>query len=125
MKKLFSLLIILAVSAVGEVLAVLLPIPIPACVYGMVLMLAGLITGIIPLKAVKSTGKFLIEIMPVMFIPAAVGLLDTWPALQGMLLPFLIACIPLMLLVMAVSGWVTQAVLRLKERRERHEADPS
>ncbi len=125
MKKLFSLLIILAVSAVGEVLAALLPIPIPACIYGMVLMLAGLITGIIPLKAVKSTGKFLIEIMPVMFIPAAVGLLDTWPALQGMLLPFLIACIPLMLLVMAVSGWVTQAVLRRKERREHHEADPS
>ncbi len=125
MKKLFSLLLILAISLAGELLEPLIPLPLPACIYGMVLMLVGLITGIIPLKAVKGTGKFLIDIMPVMFVPAAVGLLDTWPALQAMLLPYLIAVIPFTLLVMGVSGLVTQAVLRRKERRESHAADPS
>ncbi len=125
MKKLFSLLIILAISLAGEILAAVIPAPVPACIYGMVLMLLGLTTGIVPLNAVKGTGKFLIDIMPIMFVPAAVGLLDTWPALQGMLIPFLIAVIPLMLVVMAVSGWVTQAVVRLRERRKRHEADPA
>ncbi len=125
MKKLFSLLIILAISLLGEVLAAAIPFPIPASIYGMVLMLLGLATGIIPLNAVKGTGKFLIEIMPIMFVPAAVGLLDAWPALQGMVIPFLIAVIPLMLVVMGAAGLVTQAVLRLQERRKRHEADPS
>ncbi len=125
MKKLFSLLIILAVSLVGEALEALIPLPIPASIYGMVLMLLCLMTRLIPLHAVKETGKFLIDIMPVMFIPAAVGLLDTWPALQEMLLPFFLATIPLMLLVMAVSGWVTQAVLRFRERRDHHETDAS
>ncbi len=125
MKKLYSLLIILTISLLGEVLAAVIPAPIPACIYGMVLMLLGLITGIVPLKTVKGTGKLLMDSMPVMFVPAAVGLLDTWPALQGMLIPFLLAVVPLMLAVMAVSGWVTQVIVRLRERREKREADIS
>ena len=125
MKKLYSLLIILAISLLGEVLAAVIPAPIHASIYGMALMLLGLMTGIVPLNAVKSTGKFLIDIMPIMFVPAAVGLLDTWPALQEILLPFLLVTIPLMLMVMGVAGLVTQAVLRLQERRKQHETDPS
>ncbi len=124
MKKLSGFLIILLITLLGELLAAVIALPVPACIYGMVLMFLGLCTGLIPLEAVRGTGKFLIEVMPVMFVPAAVGLLDTWPALQGMLIPCLIALVPVTLLVMAVSGWVTQLVLRLQERGKRHAADP-
>ena len=125
MKYLFQLLIILAVSFVGEVLAALIPLPIPACIYGMALMLLALLTGLIPLRAVKDTGKFLIQIMPVMFVPATVGLLTHWSAMKAMLVPILIAVIPVTLIVMAVSGLVTQAVLRKKKRGNADAADPS
>ncbi len=119
MKKLFQLCIILAISFAGELLAEWIPLPIPACIYGMVLMLAGLLSGLIPLAAVRDTGKFLLDIMPVMFIPAAVGLITTWGQMKAMLIPCILAIIPVTLLVMAVTGHVTQAVLRMKERRQK------
>ena len=104
--------IILAITFAGEVLKGLLPLPIPVSIYGLLLMLVLLITGILPLEAVQDAGKFLIEIMPVLFVPAAVGLLDSWPSLQAVLLPVSVITVVTTIFVMAVSGLVTQAVIR-------------
>lgn len=73
-KYLKQFLIILGITFIGEILKMFLPMPIPASIYGMVIMFVGLMTGIIKYESVKETGKFLIEIMPIMFIPAGVGL---------------------------------------------------
>ena len=78
MKYLKQFLIILVISFIGEVLKALLPLPVPASIYGMVILFVCLVTGVIRLDAVKETGRFLIEIMPVMFIPAGVGLMSWW-----------------------------------------------
>ena len=69
MKYLKQFMVILAFSFLGEVLHQVLPLPIPASVYGLVFMLAALMTGVLKLHQVKETSAFLIEIMPVMFIP--------------------------------------------------------
>lgn len=108
--------IILAITFAGEGLKGLLPLPIPVSIYGLLLMLVLLITGILPLEAVQDAGKFLIEIMPVLFVPAAVGLLDSWPSLQAVLLPVSVITVVTTIFVMAVSGLVTQAVIR-RERK--------
>ena len=84
MKYIRQLGIILLVSFLGELLHYLLPLPVPASIYGMAILFAGLMTGLIKLDSVRETGKFLIEIMPLMFIPAAVGLLESWPVLKPM-----------------------------------------
>ena len=73
MKYLKQFFIILAVSFAGEVLKYIIPLPIPASIYGLVIMLFLLGTKILSLECVRETGLFLVEIMPVMFIPAAVG----------------------------------------------------
>ena len=86
MKYLKQFLIILLVSCIGELLYHLLPLPIPATIYGLVLMLGLLMLKIVPLNAVKETAEFLIEIMPVMFIPAGVGLIIYWPQLKEFLI---------------------------------------
>lgn len=119
MKHLLRLGIILAVSFAGELLAAVVPLPVPAGIYGMILMFLCLALGIIPLEAVRGTGRFLTEIMPVMFVPAAVGLMDSFDALRAMILPFLIALIPITLIVMAVSGRLTQFLLRRHEKEGR------
>ena len=77
--------IILIVSLVGELLNYFLPLPVPASIYGLVLMLALLMTGALKLDAVEDAGKFMIEIMPVMFIPAGVGLMESWGELKAVL----------------------------------------
>ena len=78
MKYIRQLLIILGISFAGEVLKYILPLPIPVGIYGMAILFIGLMTGLIKLEAVRETGKFLIEIMPLMFIPAGVGLMNSW-----------------------------------------------
>ena len=104
--------IILFVSFLGELLHVMIPLPIPASVYGLILMLSALCAGIIKLNQVKETAGFLIEIMPVMFIPAAVGLLDAWPALRPIWFPVTVITVLTTVLVMAVTGQVTQLMIR-------------
>ena len=53
MKYLKQFLIILAISLLGEVLKELLPLPIPASIYGMVFLFILLLTGVIKLDQVK------------------------------------------------------------------------
>ena len=69
MKYVKQFLIIIGISLAGEILKYILPLPIPASIYGMAILFIALLTGIIKLKDVRETGKFLIEIMPLMFIP--------------------------------------------------------
>ena len=110
--------IILIVSLVGELLNYFLPLPVPASIYGLVLMLALLMTGALKLDAVEDAGKFMIEIMPVMFIPAGVGLMESWGELKAVLVPVLVITLVSTIVVMVVSGRVTQAVIRLERKHK-------
>ena len=110
--------IILIVSLVGELLNYFLPLPVPASIYGLVLMLALLMTGALKLDAVEDAGKFMIEIMPVMFIPAGVGLMESWGELKAVLVPVLVITLVSTIVVMVVSGRVTQAVIRLEKKHK-------
>ena len=119
MKHLKQFTIIALVSLAGEALRALLPLSVPGSVYGLVLMLALLLTGVLKVEQVKGAASFLIEIMPVMFIPAAVGLMDAWPVLKPVLLPVAaIMCITTVV-VMAVTGRVTQRLMGKKGRDDK------
>lgn len=111
-KYLKQFLIILGITFIGEILKMLLPLPIPASIYGMVIMLAGLMTGIIKYESVKETGKFLIEIMPIMFIPAGVGLINSWGTLSAILVPALLITVIAVITVMGATGWISQFIIR-------------
>ncbi|WP_347994654.1 CidA/LrgA family protein [uncultured Eubacterium sp.] len=124
MKYLKQFLIILVISYAGELLKYVLPLPIPASIYGMVILLVGLLTGWIALDAVKDVGKFLIEIMPVMFIPAGVGLMSSWGILKPLILPVSIITVVTIVTVMAATGQVSQWVIRKgKSDKEENEKD--
>lgn len=118
MKYMRQFAIILLISFAGEILHALLPLPVPASIYGLAILFVALASGALPLDSVRETGLFLVEIMPLMFIPAAVGLLESWGVLQPVLLPFAVITAVSTVLVMAVSGRVTQAVLRRSRRKE-------
>lgn len=110
MKFLRQFMIILLLSFLGEVLKMFIPLPIPASVYGLVLMLLCLVTGILKTSQVKEAAFFLIEIMPVMFIPAAAGLIDSWKVLQPLLLPILVITVVITIFVMVVIGKIAQMI---------------
>lgn len=110
--------IILFISFSGELLSKLLPLPIPGSIYGIMIMLAALKTGIIPLAKVKETADFLIDIMAIMFIPAGVGIITSWSVLQAIIIPLMITIIITTVMIIVVAGRVTQAVLRSEKRKE-------
>ena len=118
MKYLRQLLIILIFSFIGEVFHSLIPIQVPASIYGLVLLFIALLTGIIQLPQVKEAAKYLIEIMPLMFIPAGVGLLESWGNLKSILVPVLLLLVASTILVMGVSGKVTQGIIQRSKRKE-------
>ena len=134
MKYLKQFFIILAISFIGEILKYIVPLPIPASIYGMVIMFICLQTKIIKLDDVKSvgkflieiiphesvheTGKFLIEIMPVMFIPAGVGLMSSWGTLKPVLVPVSVITVVVIITVMLASGWVSQLIIRRDKKKE-------
>lgn len=115
--------VILGVTCIGEVLKYFIPLPIPGSIYGLVLMLVFLMLGIIKLNQVKETGEFLIEIMPLMFIPAAVGLLTSWSQLSSILIPVSVITVATTFLVMIVTGKVTDFVLYRKKGEEHDESN--
>lgn len=117
MKYIKQLMIILFVTFLGEVLHYVLPLPVPTSIYGMILLFAALELKIIKLSDVRETGKFLVEIMPIMFIPAGAGVLDAWGVLKPHLVPILVIMVVSTILVMGVSGKVTEAVIHLNRKR--------
>lgn len=120
MRFIRQFLIILFVSFLGEVLKAVLPLPIPASIYGLVIMLALLVLKVVKIEQVEGASMFLIDIMPLMFIPASAGLIDIWPTLKPVLIPLLIMTVISTVLVMVVSGKVTEFVIKLdnKEQKE-------
>ena len=116
MKLIFEFARIAAFCFVGEVCHLALPLPIS--VYGLMMLLAALRFGVVKLEQVRTAALFLTGIFPLLFVPAAAGVMDLWADLQAMLVPVLLALIPITILVMTVSGCVTQRLAERKEKKQ-------
>ena len=97
-----------------------LPLPVPASVYGLVL-LAAMITGVVKLEQVKETGTYLTGIFPLLFVPAAAGIMELWAEMGQLLLPILIAILPVTVLVMVAAGRTTQALTARSKKEAEHD----
>ena len=122
MKYIRQLFIILLISFAGELLKSFLPFPVPASIYGLVILFLCLETGLLKLEAIKETAKYLVEIMPLLFIPAGAGLLNAWGVLRPVLLQIAVIVIVSTIAVMVVSGRVTQFVICRKKEKAKQEA---
>ena len=118
MRYLFQFGRILAFCFIGEVLHAVLPLPVPASVYGLLLLLLALCSGIVRPEQVRETGLFLTGIFPLLFVPAAAGVMELWAELGIMLLPAVIAIVPVTVLVFAAAGRTTQAIIHRKEKTQ-------
>ena len=118
MKLLKQFFWIIVFSFLGEVLYALIPLPIPASIYGLLMIFFALRIGILKLEQVKGAADFLIEIMPVLFIPAAVGLMDYWNVLKPIWLPVVVIIIVTTIFVFVVSGKATQWMIRRENKKK-------
>ena len=120
MKYVMQSCILFGFTMAGELLHALLPLPVPAGVYGLFLLLGALCAGAVRVKDVEETGNFLLETMPLMFIPAGVGLMTSWSQLKTFLLPLVVITVVSTFVVMIVTGKVTDFLLDRKGKEKKH-----
>ncbi len=116
MKYLHQSVIIAAITFAAEIIKYFVPLPIPASIYGLVLLFSLLKSGALKLEQVEDVGGLLLELMPLLLVPASVSFLTVLDTIQGMLLPVLIMGFVGTTMVMIVTGGVSQWVIRRKEK---------
>ena len=117
MKFISQFIIIIAFTFIGELLHFFIPLPIPASIYGIALLFICLMMKWIKVAEIRETSTFLIAIMPVMFIPAAVGFIDSWTAIRSHILQYAIVTIVSTFAVMDTAGRVTQRLVRSNKKK--------
>lgn len=115
-KYIKQICIILAICLIAELMEYLIPLPVAASIYGLVLMLIALVTKIVPLKEVEGVADFLTENMAIMFIPPTVGIMASIEEIRAMFVPLVVISVVSTLLIMTVTGRVTQMIIRRKKQ---------
>lgn len=117
MKYVWQFVIILGISFVGEALNNLLPLPVPASIYGLLIMFILLCTKIVKVEHVKETSDFFLVTMPILFIVAGVGVIDYWDVIKPILVPSIIIMLLVTIVVMASTGRITQWIIESSGKR--------
>lgn len=107
MKYLKQIVLILLFTLIGEVLHLVIPFPIPAAIYGLVLLFLALCAKIIKVEDVEDVSKFLISLLPAMFVAPSVNLLAYWNVISGDIVPIVVLNVLTTLLIFGVTGLVT------------------
>ncbi len=115
MKYISQALIIATVTFTAELLKFVIPLPIPASIYGLLLLFTLLKTGILKLSQVEDVGGLLLELMPLLLVPTSVSFINAMDAVRDMLFPVLLSGLVGTMLVMFVTGRVTQWRIRKRE----------
>lgn len=121
MKYLKEATIIFGITMVGEILNHLLPLPVPAGVYGLFILLVLLCAGTLKVEDVSGVGDFFLDIMPLMFIPAGAGLLNSVQEVKDILVPLTVISVVSTIFVMAVTGRMAQRIIRGTGKRKEKE----
>ena len=112
MKYFSQLLIILGFTLAGEALQRLVPLGIPAAVYGLALLFLSLCFGFVKLEQVKEVGSFMTSILSILFVGPTVGIVELWGLIQPHLLPIFLLLVSTTVLTFGISGVITQALSR-------------
>lgn len=112
--------VIMFFTLLGEILSSLIPLPIPAGIYGIVLLFACLMTGAVKADSIREISGFLTANMPFLFIPAVVGLMDAFDVLLPVLVPVAVILVVSTFAVMAASGLAAQRAMRRGGKEKDH-----
>lgn len=107
MKYIKQLLIILLFTFAGELLQAVIPLPVPAAIYGLVLLFFALCCGLLKPAHIDKTAGFLISILPVLFVAPAVKILEHWGMIAPNLGAICVIVVATTVLTFAVAGRVT------------------
>lgn len=121
MKYLYQAGIIFLFTFLGEALAELIPFPIPAAIWGLLLLFAALCVKLIRVEQIRECSGFLLALLPVLFVAPTVNLMEQAKALMGSLPAVIVIIFASTFLTFLVSGRVTQGLMSKRKEEEGHD----
>ncbi|MBQ6844917.1 MAG: CidA/LrgA family protein [Agathobacter sp.] len=118
MKYMIQIGVISTIAFVGEVLHFLLPLPIPASVYGMAILFLFLCLGVIKMEMVEDVADWILSVMPIFFIAPTVGLIEAFGDIKGQVIPLVLICFISTVVVTSVTGIIAQGIIRLRNEKK-------
>lgn len=116
MKLFREIMLIFGIYYIGEVLAILLHLPIPGNLVGMLILFLLLCLKVIKLDQVSTISDFLLSHLSFFFIPAGVGLMTTYVLLVDVWVQILILCLVTTLITMGITGKSVQFMMKKGKR---------
>lgn len=116
MKYLKQIMIILGISFLAEMLSYDLPGNIPSSIYGLVIMFFALYFKVIKVHQIRESVVFFIEIMPIIFIPAGVGLINSQNEILKNFFPIIAITFISTIVVMLASAFMTQIICNVAKK---------
>ena len=117
-KYIKQIMVILCFSLIGQALEHWIPLPVPAAIYGFVLLFLALSTGILKQEQIQETADFLISCMGILFVAPAVNILTYYDVIAPQLAKVCLVVVLSTAVVFAVSGWVTQQLRKKGENND-------
>lgn len=105
-------------DAAGSLLSKWLQLPIPGPIFGMLFLLILLLTGLVKLTTVAPAAQILIGLMLLFLLPGGVGLMTIFDKFEGIIPQLLLISSLTCALVIISSGYVTQMMVRLLDKRK-------
>ena len=118
MKYMKQIGVITTIAFIGELLYFVIPLPIPASVYGMAILFFALCLGIIKLDMVEDVADWILSIMPIFFIAPTVGLIETFEDISGQIIPLVLICLISTVVVTSITGLMSQAIIRMRKKNK-------
>ncbi|HSK68566.1 MAG TPA: CidA/LrgA family protein [Candidatus Limnocylindria bacterium] len=117
MKNLFGFLVILLCLAAGNLVSMLLGLPFPGSIIGMLLLLSLLLSGAVKPDTVEKPAMFLVSLMTLFVLPGAVNLMNVFSLFEGVIPQLLLIIVASTLLTILASSATAQRIITLREKR--------
>ena len=123
MKGLVGFLIILLCLLAGNLVSGLLALPIPGSIFGMVFLLALLMTRAVRLETVEPAAGLLVSLLILLLIPGTVDIMANFHKLAWAVPQLVLIVVVSTALVILVTGRTAQSLIRLKEKKDGEAGD--
>jgi holin-like protein len=109
----------MAFVVLGEFIHFALPLPIPASIWGLVLLFTALATKIIKLEQIEGAANFMLAFILLLFVVPAVGAMEIFGEL-GYIWPSVLTIIAITYLAaFASTGYLADFLLKFRNKKAR------
>ncbi|WP_294611642.1 CidA/LrgA family protein [uncultured Gilliamella sp.] len=95
---------------IGNIISKTLPIMIPGSIIGLLILFFLLAFQLIPTCWIKNSCNLFMRYMTVLFIPAAMGIMDTYSLLLDNWVPIIFGCIGGSIIVLFLTAFLTESL---------------